>query len=65
MEGFPTAFLTAIGLVLVLEGLLYAAAPEAMRAAMKKILESDPALLRRAGAIAVAAGVFLVWLARS
>ena len=64
MEDFPTAFLTAIGLVLVLEGLLYAAAPEAMRQAMKKILESDPALLRRAGAIAVAVGVFLVWLAR-
>ncbi len=64
MEDFPTAFLTAIGLVLVLEGLLYAAAPDSMRQAMKKILESDPALLRRAGAIAVAVGVFLVWLAR-
>jgi len=64
MEDFPTAFLTAIGLVLVLEGLIYAAAPNAMRQAMKKILESDPALLRRAGAIAVAVGVFLVWLAR-
>lgn len=64
MEDFPSAFLTAIGLVLVLEGLIYAAAPNAMRQAMKKILESDPALLRRAGAIAVAVGVFLVWLAR-
>ena len=64
MDDFPTALLTAIGLVLVLEGLLYAAAPGAMRQAMKKILDTDPALLRRAGAIAVAVGVFLVWLAR-
>lgn len=64
MEDFQTAFLTALGLVLVLEGLLYAAAPAAMREMIKKILDSAPALLRRAGAISVAVGVFLVWLAR-
>ena len=64
MESFPTALMTAIGLVLVLEGLMYAAAPDAMRTAMKKILELDPAHLRRAGTIAAAVGVFLVWLAR-
>jgi uncharacterized protein YjeT (DUF2065 family) len=64
MEDFYTALLTAVGLVLVLEGLLYAAAPDSMRQAMQKLLESDPAVLRRAGAIAVGVGVFLVWLAR-
>lgn len=31
MEDFYTALLTAVGLVLVLEGLLYAAAPDSMR----------------------------------
>ncbi len=64
MDDFGTALLTAFGLVLVIEGLLYAAAPRAFLDAMKKMLDSDPALIRRAGAVAIAIGVFLVWLAR-
>lgn len=57
--------LLALGLVLVIEGLVYALAPflvEKMLEAMKGMpLETR----RRIGLAAVALGVFVVWLARS
>ena len=58
-------FLTALGLVLVIEGVLYAAAPDAMRrmAARASLLSSDA--LRVGGMAALALGVGLVWLLRS
>ena len=65
MDDLGTALLTAIGLVLVLEGLFYALGPEAMQRAMRLLQETDPNTLRRAGLMAVAVGVLLVWLARS
>ena len=65
MDDFGTALLTALGLVLVLEGLFYALGAEAMQRAMRMLQEIDPATLRRAGLAAVAVGVLIVWLARS
>lgn len=57
-------FVVAIGLVLVIEGLLWAAFP---RAGMK-LLEAASAApehsLRAVGAAAIAAGVLIVWLVR-
>jgi uncharacterized protein len=55
---------TALGLVLALEGLAYAAAPGAFKrmAAMMQTLPDDR--LRIFGVIALAAGTGLVWLAR-
>ncbi len=56
--------ITLIGLVLVLEGLPYAASPESMQRWLRQILEMDPELLRRVGLAAMAVGFFLVYLAQ-
>jgi len=58
-------FVTALALVLVIEGLLYAVAPEGMRrvAAMAAVTPAN--LLRRTGLVAAAIGVAAVWLVRS
>jgi uncharacterized protein len=56
--------LTALALVLVIEGALYALAPGAMRRMMVRAQELPEAWLSRAGLAAAAAGVFFVWLIR-
>ena len=56
--------ITLIGLVLVLEGLPYAASPASMQRWLRQILEMDPELLRRVGLAAMAVGFFLVFLAQ-
>ncbi|NBC96311.1 MAG: DUF2065 family protein [Deinococcus-Thermus bacterium] len=55
---------TALALVLVLEGLLYAAFPEAMKRMLASVLELPPAMLRGVGLGAAAVGLILVWLIR-
>ena len=57
-------FLAALGLVLVIEGLLYALMPEAMKRMMAQMQELPPGLLRAAGLAAAVAGVALVWSIR-
>ena len=57
-------FVTAIGLVLVIEGATYAVAPEAMQRAMAAIQQASPQTLRTAGPVAAVAGLGLVWLIR-
>jgi uncharacterized protein YjeT (DUF2065 family) len=59
-----TDFLAALALLLVIEGLLYAAAPETLRRAMAVILTQPPAAMRIAGLAAAILGVFLLWLIR-
>lgn len=59
-----TDFLAALALVLVIEGLLYAAAPEALRRAMAVMLTQSPGTMRIAGLSAAGIGVFLLWLIR-
>lgn len=56
--------LVAIGLVLVLEGVMYAAAPDAMKRMIAQMLVVPSGSLRAAGLVAMAAGVLLVWLVR-
>jgi len=56
--------LVAIGLVLVLEGVMYAAAPDAMKRMIAQMLVMPSGSLRMAGLVAMAAGVLLVWLVR-
>ncbi|MBM9602926.1 DUF2065 domain-containing protein [Desulfopila inferna] len=53
-----------IGMVLVVEGLPYAAAPEAMREWLKKLSEIPAAQLRYVGFIAMAAGLLICWIAQ-
>jgi hypothetical protein len=55
---------TLIGLILVLEGLPYVAAPEAMQRWLRQLLELEPRQLRMVGIIAMAAGFFILALAR-
>lgn len=59
-----TDLLVAFGLVLVIEGLLYAAFPEQMRRMVVALLELPGATLRTGGLIAATAGLLIVWLAR-
>jgi uncharacterized protein YjeT (DUF2065 family) len=60
-----TEFITAIGLVLVIEGLLYALAPRGVKQMMAAMDKIPPDTLRTGGLAAAALGVFIVWLARS
>ncbi|MBM3485233.1 MAG: DUF2065 domain-containing protein [Alphaproteobacteria bacterium] len=55
---------TALALVLVIEGVLYALFPDAMRRMMEAVLVQPAATLRMAGVFAVALGVGMVWVLR-
>lgn len=57
-------FFSALGVAIVLEGVLYAIFPNAAKNMALTILSLPEPMLRRAGAVAVAAGVALVWFVR-
>jgi uncharacterized protein YjeT (DUF2065 family) len=57
-------FATALALVLVIEGCLYALFPEGMRRAAARASGLSPQALRIAGLVAASLGVALVWLVR-
>lgn len=57
-------FLAAIGLVLLLEGVAYAAFPDFMRRAAAEISRADPDLMRLIGLIAAMSGLVTLWVAR-
>jgi uncharacterized protein YjeT (DUF2065 family) len=59
-----TDLATAVALVLVLEGLIWAVSPDAMKRAAALALGLANEQLRLFGLIAVALGVLLVWLVR-
>ncbi len=56
---------TALGMVLVIEGLLYALFPEFMRRTMAQMLSLPAPQIRAAALMSVALGVAVVWLVRS
>ncbi len=56
--------IVAIGLVLVLEGMLYAIFPGALKRMMQSVQSLPDDVLRRAGLAALALGVVIVWLVR-
>jgi len=58
-------FITAVGLVFVIEGLLYAIAPGTLRSLTRLIQDMPDDKLRISGMWAVGIGVLIVWLARS
>ena len=62
MSDWLTAFLTAIGLIFVIEGGLYALFPEAMRRSIARVLAQPSARIRTIGMSAALVGLLLVWL---
>lgn len=56
--------LVAIGLVLAIEGTLYAVAPQSLKAMMRTVLDMPDAQLRVGGVVALAVGVLVVWFVR-
>jgi uncharacterized protein len=59
-----TDFLTALALVLVIEGLVLAILPHRLRQIVAMLEAMPPETLRLGGLVAAALGVFFVWLLR-
>jgi uncharacterized protein len=57
-------FLVALGLVLVIEGLLFAAFPAAAKRLAATALETPENSLRIAGIVSAVLGLILIWLVR-
>ena len=57
-------FIAALGLMAVIEGLLYAAAPGILRRAFQRMLDMPDGHLRLGGIVAMTVGVVLVWSIR-
>ena len=57
-------FVVAIGLVLAIEGLIFAAFPRAAKRLAAQALESPENALRIAGVVSAVLGVGLIWLMR-
>ncbi|RUW40559.1 MULTISPECIES: DUF2065 domain-containing protein [unclassified Mesorhizobium] len=58
-------FFAAIGLVLVIEGLVYGGFPSFARKLAGEVLSMPENALRIGGLVAIAIGVGIVWLVRS
>jgi len=56
--------IVAIGLVLVIEGLIYGGFPDLAKRLAAEVLSLPESALRVAGLASIAVGVGLVWLAR-
>lgn len=59
-----TDLVVALGLVLVIEGLIYAGFPRGMKGMMVRAQELSDSQLRSGGMAAAATGLFIVWLIR-
>jgi uncharacterized protein len=57
-------FLAAVGLVFVIEGLIFAAFPAHAKKAMQSVVETPEVTLRVVGIGSAVIGVLLVWLIR-
>lgn len=59
-----TDLFAALGLVLAIEGVLFAGFPGAARRASENIMATPEQTLRVIGVVSAAAGVAIVWLVR-
>ena len=57
-------FIVALGLVFVIEGLIFAVSPASAKNAMADVLETADAPLRVVGVVSAVVGVILVWFVR-
>lgn len=58
-------FLAALGLVFVIEGLIFAAFPTQGKKAIESVLTTPPATLRVIGIGSALIGLLIVWVVRS
>ncbi len=64
MDSGLVELISALGLVLAIEGILYAAFPAFMRRMLASLSEQPEQGLRFAGLISLMAGVLIVWMVR-
>ena len=57
-------FLVGLGILFVLEGLMFAASPAWMRRAMKSAMTTPDNILRAVGIGSAVVGLLLIWLVR-
>jgi uncharacterized protein YjeT (DUF2065 family) len=57
-------FIVALGLVFVIEGLIFAVSPASAKNAMAHVLETADGPLRVVGIVSAVLGVILVWFVR-
>jgi uncharacterized protein len=57
-------FIVALGLVFVIEGLVFAAFPGAAKRAVAAVMETPEKVLRAVGLISALGGLVVVWLVR-
>jgi uncharacterized protein YjeT (DUF2065 family) len=57
-------FIVALGLVLVIEGILFAAFPGPTKRAVSVTLETPDSVLRMTGLVGALIGLIVVWLVR-
>jgi hypothetical protein len=57
-------FLVALGLVFVIEGIVFAAFPESAKRAVTAVLETPDSMLRIVGLASAVLGLLLVWVIR-
>lgn len=57
-------FMVGIGMLFVIEGLLFAAMPGWMREAIKSVLVTPDNVLRMIGIVSALGGLALIWLVR-
>jgi uncharacterized protein YjeT (DUF2065 family) len=57
-------FMVALGLVFVIEGIVFAAFPESAKRAVTAVLETPDTVLRLVGLVSAVFGLLLVWVIR-
>lgn len=60
-----TEFIVALGLVFVIEGIVFAAMPGPAKRALVAIVESQEQFLRVVGIVSAVVGLVIIWLART
>ena len=65
MTDFTDYILTALALVFIIEGLMYALFPDAMRRMLEMALMLEAGKLRQTGFIALAFGGVTLWILKS
>ncbi len=58
-------FLAALGLVFVIEGMLFAGFPDFAKRAMASAMQTPEAVLRFVGVASAIVGLLLIWFVRS